>query len=151
VRWLPLVLAVLLVTRSARADWQYTRWGMTPEQVVAASDGKAELLPEKRRPRVPPLVTVAMGEFLDGPLQLRTVFSFSIERGGLECVSYGVSNHDDDEAFRAALVGRYGPPQRISALPVIKQETLSWKTPTDTIDASFSKDDPAYAMHCMKK
>jgi hypothetical protein len=29
--------------------------------------------------------------------------------------------------------------------------TLTWKTPTDQIDATFSKDDPAFAMHCSPK
>ena len=40
---------VVLITASfctygspTRADWQYTKWGMTPEQVVAASGGKAK-------------------------------------------------------------------------------------------------------------
>jgi hypothetical protein len=39
------MLPLCLVAPTARAEWQYTRWGMTPEQVVAASGGKAELLP----------------------------------------------------------------------------------------------------------
>jgi hypothetical protein len=34
-------IALLMLTTSARADWQYTRWGMTPDDVVAASNGKA--------------------------------------------------------------------------------------------------------------
>src|ERR1700744_2220675 len=33
--------AVLLFTSAARADWQFTRWGMTPDQVVKASRGAA--------------------------------------------------------------------------------------------------------------
>lgn len=143
-------LAALLSAPAAHADWEYTRWGMTPEQVVAASGGKAELLPEKSRPRVPPLVTAASGEFNVGPLRLRTVFSFDIERGGLACVFYGVTSHEDDEAFKAVLVGRHGQPQSESGLPIIGQTSFGWKTATDEIDASFSKDDPAYAMHCAK-
>lgn len=27
----------------SRADWQYTKWGMTLEQVIAASGGKVKL------------------------------------------------------------------------------------------------------------
>jgi hypothetical protein len=34
-------LAALAIAAPAHADWQWTRWGMTPEQVIAASDGKA--------------------------------------------------------------------------------------------------------------
>lgn len=150
-RSLPLGLAALLAAPAAHADWQYTRWGMTPEQVVAASGGQARLLPERSRPRIPPLITVAQGEFTDGPLQLRTAFSSSIDRGGLECVSYGVGSHDDDRAFRASLVSRYGPPQTTSGLAAIGQASLGWKTTTDEISASISKDDPAFAMHCARK
>jgi hypothetical protein len=150
-RWIVLSFAALLIASSARADWQYTRWGMTPEQVVAASGGKAELLPEKERPRIPPLTTAAKGYFEDGALRLRTTFSFNTEGGGLMCVWYGVGNHADDDAFKAMLIKRYGPPQSKSGIAFLGQENLSWKTATDQIDATFSKDDTAYAMHCGQK
>ncbi len=143
-------LAALLTTSPARADWQYTKWGMTPEQVVAASGGKAELLPAQRRPPIPSLETVASGEFQDGALTLRTTFSFNAV-GGLACVFYGVTSHDGDAAFKSSLVSRYGPPQRTSGLPAIGLQNLTWTTATDEINASFSKDDPAYVMQCAKK
>ncbi len=37
------VFASLATGLPASADWQYTRWGMTPEEVVAASHGAAWL------------------------------------------------------------------------------------------------------------
>ena len=74
--WLT-AIAALLIGPAAHADWQYTKWGMTPEQVVAASGGKAALLPAARRPRIPPLETAASGEFQDGALELRTAFSLA--------------------------------------------------------------------------
>jgi len=148
VRLIFYALIATLIAPAAHADWQYTKWGMTPEQVVAASGGKAALLPEKDRPRMPPLITAAKGEFMDGQIRLRTVFTFNIERMGLACVSYGVSGHSDDEAFKAALIKRHGPPHSTSKLEVIGLTNLAWKTATDQIDATFSKDDPAFAMHC---
>jgi hypothetical protein len=37
------VVGLLLITGSpAHADWTYTKWGMTPEEVLAASAGKGE-------------------------------------------------------------------------------------------------------------
>ncbi len=144
-------IAALLIGPAAHADWQYTKWGMTPEQVVAASGGKAALLPAARRPRIPPLETAASGEFQDGALELRTAFSFNTDGSGLACVTYGLMSHDGDQAFKASLINRYGPPQRTSGLPAIGLQTLSWKTSTDEIDANFSKDDPAYVMQCAKK
>jgi hypothetical protein len=153
VRLIPLSLPILFlfIAPAVHADWEYTRWGMTPEQVVTASGGKATLLPEQKRPRIPPLVTAATGEFKDGPMELRTVFSFNIERGGLVCVSYGVASPDYNEAFKTALVGHYGPPQSTSTIAFLGQENLGWKTATDEINASFSKNESAYAMHCSKK
>jgi hypothetical protein len=151
VRWIPLSLIGLLIAPAVRADWEYTRWEMTSEQVVAAFEGKAKLLPEQKRPRVPPLVTAATGEFNDGPMQLRTVFSFNIERGSLVRVSYGVLSPDHNGAFKTALVSRYGPPQTTSTISFLGQEHLGWKTATDEINASLSKDEPAYAMHCARK
>lgn len=39
-------LALLAATAApAAADWQYTRWGMSPEEVVAASRGAVQLGP----------------------------------------------------------------------------------------------------------
>ena len=149
-RPLALGLAALLVASPALADWQYTRWGMTPQQVVAASGGKVALLPEAERPRVPPLVTAARGEFADGALLLRTVFSFAIAGGGLECVTYGVRRREDDEAFKALLIRRFGPPQTTGGLAILGMTQLGWKLERDEVDASFSRDDPAYAMQCRK-
>jgi hypothetical protein len=150
-RTLPLALAMLLTAPAARADWQYTHWGMTPDQVVAASRGTAKLLPAKDRPRLPPMLTAATGAYQDGPLQLRVTFSFDIATNGLVCVNYGLSSPDNDEAFKAALVRRYGPPQKTSGVAFLGMTTLVWKTPTDQIEATFAKDDPAYAMQCSLK
>ena len=145
-----LTLAMLVVAPPANADWQFARWGMTPEQLVAASGGAAKLIPPRERPRMPPLETAAAGEFRDGSLSLRTTFSFGTDGSGLSCVFYGVRRHGDDEAFKAVLIQRYGPPQTKSGLPAIGQEQLGWITATDTIDATFSPDDPAFASHCRK-
>ena len=149
---LPLLsLAVLFAAPAAHADWQFAKWGMTPEQLVAASHGTAELLPPGKRPRMAPLETAASGEFRDGAMTLRTTFSFNIDGSGLSCVFYGVYSHSDDEAFKSALIKQYGPPQSRSGLPAIGQEDLGWVTPTDEIQASFSPADPAFASHCRKK
>jgi hypothetical protein len=150
-RTLPLVLAMLSIAPVARADWQYTHWGMTPQQVVAASRGTAQLIPEKDRPRLPPMLTAATGTWQDGSMQLRVTFSFDIATNGLVCVNYGLNNRDSNDAFKAALTKRYGPPQKTSGVAFLGTSTLVWKTPTDQIEANFGKDDPAYATQCRPK
>lgn len=53
---LPVLLALVLTVcaslpaADALADWQYTRWGMSPRQVVAASRGTATLVPDEYKP-----------------------------------------------------------------------------------------------------
>jgi hypothetical protein len=96
------------------------------------------------------MVTAATGTYHDGPLEQRLTFQFNTASHGLACVSYGVNSHDNDDAFKAALVKRYGAPQKSSGGGFVGT-TLSWITATDQIDATFSKSDPAFAMQCSPK
>jgi hypothetical protein len=123
---------------------------MTPAQVVAASRGAAQIVPEKSRPQGLPMVTAATGTYHDGPLELRLTFQFKAATNGLACVTYGVNSHDNDDAFKAALIKRFGPPHKTSGGGFLGT-ALSWTTPTDQIDATFSKSDPAFAMQCSLK
>jgi hypothetical protein len=148
---LPFALAALFAAIPARADWQYTMWGMTPEQVVAASKGSAHLLAPDKQKTVPPLVSSVEGTFQEGPLALRTVFSFDIKRGGLACVFYGVEDAEQSIAFMDALLKRYGKPTSKTSLPAIGMETVSWQTGTDEIQVTATKGDQAFAIHCAKR
>ncbi len=58
-RHLITIAAVVGMASPSWADWQFTRWGMTPEQVEAASGGRA--------PMVPPQVSEAGTVFNIGP------------------------------------------------------------------------------------
>jgi hypothetical protein len=44
-----LVCACLLLAVPARADWQYAQFGMKPDEVVKASNGKAQLVTDRSR------------------------------------------------------------------------------------------------------
>ena len=97
------LLASLLSIGSARADWAYTKWGMTPEQVAVASGGKVELIPKAKRTRIAEanLETGAQGTFTDGPLRLRVSFGFDTHSGGLTLVIYGVIDADQNDLLKA--------------------------------------------------
>jgi hypothetical protein len=43
IRGLLMLCGASALAAEARADWQYTRWGMTPDEVVAAANGAARL------------------------------------------------------------------------------------------------------------
>ncbi len=42
-------LAGIMIASPAHADWQYAKWGATPDAVIAASGGKAQPIPVGER------------------------------------------------------------------------------------------------------
>jgi hypothetical protein len=63
----------------AKADWQYTKWGMTPQQVAAASGGNAQLETDGRG---------CTGTYRVGKFKFDVTFEFD-ERARLLAVSSG--------------------------------------------------------------
>lgn len=144
------MLAVaLLPLNTARADWAYTKWGMTPEQVAKASGGAVAVLPADKRRTIKEinLENAAEGTFIDGKLRLRVNFSFDTRTGGLACIGYVVEDKAQGEQLRDWLVQRYGKPQNVSGLPAIGMQSLSWTKP-DEINLDLVTGEPAYVLHC---
>jgi hypothetical protein len=149
-RFICVSLTVLSFASAARADWRYTRWGMTPDQVVAASRGQVQLRPEKDWPRDMDIVTAATGEFQDDSMPFRASFIFNTATKTLTCVAYGLTSSDNDERFKAGLIKLYGPAQGTSGIAFLDMTNLTWATQTDTIEATFSKSEPGFVMQCKK-
>ena len=129
-RWL-LVTALLAVPTSAAADWQYTRWGMTPAQVVAASNGAVELSsgfggPERRAGAV-----AAAGRYDAGEFHFTAEFMF--RNGGLT----GVSLVETGEAcgrLEYALTDKYGDREGRSGT----QGLYRWRDPEANTVVEFA-------------
>jgi hypothetical protein len=129
--FLALALAVSAVPRPAAADWDYTRWGMTAEQVIAASRGAASLVPVDSRYRNEDEdYEITVEATTSGPPVLNIGFMFGIPGGGLKCVLYSASG-PDAEAVQAMLVQRNGKPIKDSSFTLGRSQTrtLNWKTP----------------------
>ena len=143
---------VLCLPAAARGDWQYTKWGMTPEEVARASGGAVKAEPPAQRRTIADanLRSGADGTFQDGPIRLRVQFSFDATKGGLACVFYGVMNQADNDAFKAALVKRFGPPQRTTGLQAIGMAVLSWEPGDDSVEFQAMEGEASFAMHCKK-
>jgi hypothetical protein len=114
------VTAALTLPRCANANWQYTRWGMTPEQVINASHGAAHLVPYdpgKSRSGFPCL---ARGSYSAGSAVFDTYFCFDEQRY-LKFVLLEIKNPDiaQIEELKAALLEKYGTPQ-------VKRDRDSW-------------------------
>jgi hypothetical protein len=140
-----------LLPAAARADWAYTKWGMTPQEAVTASNGAMKLLPANARKKEDLTHTekVAEGEFEDGALRLRVEFLIDTDTGGLVCVTYTPSDATRNDALKDALTKRYGPPMGAIPAGTVPVELLAWDRP-DTINYSAAKGYAAGVIHCKK-
>lgn len=66
----------------AYADWQYTHWGMTPSQVVAASGGTVRRIKPDGKNEIH-LVPKCQGKFLSGHFHFIADFYFDRKTDGL--------------------------------------------------------------------
>ncbi len=138
-------VCVALVPR-AEANWEYTKWGMTPAQVVAASHGAVHLIPPERRLGLtgPDIETRAEGLFVDGKLRLNVSFGFAGHGGGLVLVSYLVQDAAQNTLLRDRLVHAYGPPAPSGDADM---GSGVWRHPgQDVIDLSISDESPAFVV-----
>jgi hypothetical protein len=109
---LALAAALACLAGPAQAHWEYTRWGMTQQQVVAASRGAVQTLPPAQRRPVPNarMEYRAAGTFRSGTLRLTVAFGFDARNGGLVCVSAQAEAAQAD-ALRARMERLFGAPQ----------------------------------------
>ncbi len=145
-RFMCLFLALVAAAPRAEANWEYTRWGMTPAEVVAASHGAVHLIPPEHRlaPGRPDVSTRAEGVFRDGKLVLSVSFSFADHGGGLVLVSYLAQDASQNKLLRDRLVRAYGMPA-----PSGDSDMGSgvWRhAGQDVIDLSISDESPAFVV-----
>ncbi len=107
------VILALFVGSTARADWQYTKWGMTPEEVVAASSEAARPATDEERQKAfirtqPAREPLAVGRYSGGVYDFKAVFYF--ENRALVEVRLTLAPYADPNGLWAALAGQYGEP-----------------------------------------
>jgi len=115
---------------SALADWRYTTWRMTPQAVVEASSGEAELLD-------PPVSTAsgltkaAVGRYGNGPFEFEVSFLFGTVDGMLELhrvVLFLADNSAAPQLYQS-LVASFGEPDKseIKAIQAGVSHTAQWR------------------------
>ncbi len=104
-------LAALSLAAPAQADWQYTRWGMSPEQVAGASAGSVSLDSGTANDEIPGEKVGARGTYSSGPYNFKVVFYFS-ERKLVDVRLRLISDNILDDAWKLKndLDGIYGRP-----------------------------------------
>lgn len=142
-RGLVAALVCLALSTRAQADWEYTKWGMTPAQVIAASRGAVHLITPEHRlgPTRPDVETCAEGRFVDGRLHLKVSFSFARHGTELVLVNYLVEDAAQNNLLRDRLVHIYGMPAPSGDADM---GSGIWRhAGHDVIDLSISDESPA--------
>jgi hypothetical protein len=102
----------LLWAMPAYADWQYTKWGMTPEQVVDASGGSGSKIPLSQQGGKSRLGFTALlvGRYTLGDFSFDLDFQFA--KTGLEMVAMELTPYSYDRCKRLenTMLSKYGSP-----------------------------------------
>jgi hypothetical protein len=126
------VIVTILTAAPAYADWQYTHWGMTADQAIAASNGSlSSCTPAackgatggKFQPKT-------IGEYQSGEFKFENIMLFD-DAGGLAKVRLKLADPAQITRLQSALVSKYGE-------FVIENagflHTRRWMTATDRIE-----------------
>ncbi len=130
----------VFATAPAHADWEYTKWGMTPEQVAQASQGKVKVIPKAERAKNDDIETAAEGAYVDGPLRMQVAFLFDANK--LVSVMYAVDDAKQNGKLLDWLKLKFGPPQTGGG-PNLGHTTYSWSN-VDDVGFVQQEGAPAY-------
>lgn len=99
-----------LYSGSAYADWQYTRWGMSPEQVVAASDNTVRPAKEIVKTTDGQQTKMLEGTYQTGAFSFQSAFYFNLQNQ-LSAVQLSLRNVSDCPSLWGTMQTSYGPPE----------------------------------------
>jgi hypothetical protein len=102
------IAVALLVPGRASADWQYTRWGMTPAEVVAASGGRATGVESEPDERVFELDYRAVAPYRAMNVEVEARFFFTQGSGRLAAVKLIPTDVGRCDALRGAVEAVHG-------------------------------------------
>jgi hypothetical protein len=101
-------LAAILHACPAAADWQYTKWGMTPEEVVKASGGLVREVPNPAKAGSELLAV--WGRHTAGDLEFTVSFGFLDGKLNSVLLVFQKREMQNCEDVASALEVKYGPP-----------------------------------------
>lgn len=108
--WLALAgVAALTLPAAAGADWRFTEWGMSVEDVVQVGRGAAvRKIADSPDDRVGSLQRLALGKSTEAGIPVRAEFYFDPEGDGLQMVRFAPAKPMSCFAIEAALVAEHG-------------------------------------------
>lgn len=127
--------AALMFASPAQADWQFTRWGMSPEQTAAASSGTVEVVGDRRSARIWNQPRRALGSFTSGQIRFRATFYFARPAGGLSTVKLEPPDPRHCNQLLADLTASYGTPGESGLPPLVR--SYEWVSPESNMRILF--------------
>lgn len=134
--WAIAALLCVVVASAAKADWQYTKWGMSLDEVIAASKGQMERCDGAcAKLSTDAEFAGATGPYQSGPFDFKAVAYFDKKTGKLSSMLLYLK--DVDQAFRLQdeLKAKYGRPA--SNMDVSVTRTTVWLTDTEKVEFSL--------------
>lgn len=135
-----------LVARPALADWGFTKWGMTPAQVVAASSGMVKAVPKEdiNRDDSDHWEISVCGAIKANGSSRPSSFMFDTNTGGLKCVITNALG-SDAAILKQELVSKYGAGKEDT---FGSMQSIDWVAP-DEISLGYNETGrSATVMHC---
>lgn len=145
-------MVVALWSTSALADWQYTRWGMTIDEVIVASEGQAEPYENGKKNTETSAVELT-APYQGAGLKFFTYFSFDTKSNGLVYVSLELA----DPSLCYELIGKLQSTYGTGTRPVETglMDIYKWMDPKrgnivslTRFATSSSRDLPSVTTHC---
>jgi hypothetical protein len=141
--------ALLLPAMPAMANWGATRWGMTPEQVIAAVPGAAATAAGNGTD-VRGMHQLASAPYRDGDIETDASFLFDPKDNKLVFVGLTPRDHGQCGAYEKRLVARYGTGkasgQELGGLKLGKIEWVERGSRDRLMFSWFRRPDGSYAI-----
>src|SRR3954452_21902920 len=102
-----LVLILLIPGRAALADWQFTKWGMSPDEVTKASDGQTTPVEDKSDNKSNYRILLEEPYSASG-IAFNARFGFDNQHNRLVLVFLAAKNAEDCAQIGINLENRYG-------------------------------------------
>lgn len=116
-------LAITSLPSAAHADWQYTNWGMTVDQVVAAAGSQVTATSGTPGDVIEGLAVGAKGTYMIGTEAFPATFYF--QHGGLARVKLAGESDSVCWALEKKLGDQYGSP--FSRVDAAFMQQVTWK------------------------
>lgn len=123
-----------------KSGWQYAKWGMTADQIVEASKGKARaVFGEEQKLKSNPYYfnCIAVSNFKTGPFDFKVSFRTKLNEETLNSVYLDLVNPDQYEELKDSLVSKYG---KGTVSIKGKQIITTWWTDTEVIELTDIRD-----------